>query len=458
MNLWVVLFAAILAVPARAEPTASCFSSFANVAPTDGVPRDLIQETYVELMDQLGGALTPETVRRLAESDNPFALPEQPGTDLGTLRRKLADFEAMLASRGWRTEEIVSELRGIAARRAADQGGVRQATEETMTRVWNNRTLSVPDATRFLLSPDGQYLLTMQEVSPNALAFQVTDLVSGQVSREFSAGAADSVRFSSDGKSLLLNVAREYQRIPLEKGTPRFDRTEVVGTSARKGDHLGSAVVVADSAVVYGRSGQRDIRRFDLNRKKSALLKLNGTPIDMSRIFDWGQVDGTNDLYIHQDDGVTSTLVRYAFDARGRGKVVGEPWSVPYRVGSVLQWGREGRYLIRRQQESVSLYPAPGAPEISLGPFPSSPNSFSPVIKAVLPHPQRDEIGVLYRQPSKGTTELSWYDVTTGKQLRTGSFPTNDLRGATLSADGERLIVLPLKTNQIQIVNPNYEN
>ncbi len=458
MDFGVVLFAAFLAVSVRGEPTALCFASFANVAAIDGTPTELIQKTYVDLLDQLGGSLTPETFRRLAESENPFAIPDQPGTDVGTLRRKLADFEGMLESRGWRTAEILSGVREIAARRAEAQGVVRQATEETVTGTWNNRMLSVPDTSRLLISPDGKHILTMREATPDEVTIQVTDLLTGEVSSEFLVGRVDGIRLSSDGKSLLLNVAREYVRIPIENGKLRLDRREVVGTSARKKDFVGAAVTVANPDLVYGRSGQRDIRRFEFNRKKSTLLKLNGQPLDMTKIYDWGQVNGTNDLYINEDDLKTSTLIRYAFDARGRGKIVGEPWRVPYVPGSVLKWGRDGRYLVRHQQGSVLVYPSRNAPALTLGPFPTETDSLNPILKAVLPHPLRDEVGVLYRQPAKGTTELSWFDAATGKRLRSTQFATNGIRGATLSEDGERLIFLYDKTDQLQVVNPNFEN
>ncbi len=123
-------------------------------------PDKLVRDTHRELMDKLGSNLTPANLVKMAEGKDPFAVPEQAGTDLASLAQRLKEFEAMVRGRGWDTptvrETLLTDLRLRGDSTAKSIGKIDVELEKS----WQPYTVERPYVYGHQISPDGRYLIT----------------------------------------------------------------------------------------------------------------------------------------------------------------------------------------------------------------------------------------------------------------------------------------------------------
>ena len=123
--------------PLHAEPAKNftCLAALALTSPSDGPPPEaLIQKIYFELLDTLGARLSVETVKQLAESKTPFTIPEQVGTELAGLQKRMTEFERMLSDHGWKTLPVEHQILAELARRVAAVPAIAQKREAAVVK------------------------------------------------------------------------------------------------------------------------------------------------------------------------------------------------------------------------------------------------------------------------------------------------------------------------------------
>ena len=84
----------LLVWTALAQSPDNCFLGLSFLSEQTEPNETLIVNTYSELLSALGMGVTIPTWKKLAESKNPFALPDQKDTDLGGLQKNLRAFLA----------------------------------------------------------------------------------------------------------------------------------------------------------------------------------------------------------------------------------------------------------------------------------------------------------------------------------------------------------------------------
>ena len=207
MPAWLLCVFCFLFFPSKLPALEDCFASFANLSGED--VEVLALSTYRNLFETLGaGRVSPETFQKMIEAENPFELPEQAGTDLQVLARRLKDFERLLEnSRGDATvirEQIRAELKKMetAAVRAADRHdsalGILGTADQTFA--------FPPNSGRPTFNRDGTWGATNQGNS-----LHLFDMASKKSSVESIPGdiPTESVRFSPDGSAMFFSSAND---------------------------------------------------------------------------------------------------------------------------------------------------------------------------------------------------------------------------------------------------------
>ncbi len=156
------------------------FSTLGALSDDPEVRLHLIEDTFERLIDSAGEKISPEALRAMAESDDPFR-PVEGDADLLALGRRLADFKGMLEEKGWLNPNVRNRLR---ARLKARADGVSRAEDS------RRRTIAETAQADYFIevsstsptydfSPDGKLAILdvpSNSVRPGPVRLQIVDI------------------------------------------------------------------------------------------------------------------------------------------------------------------------------------------------------------------------------------------------------------------------------------------
>ncbi len=448
----IVLLAAVLAVPVRADSPA-CLWGFANVAADSAEGTELVAIAYAQLLDRVGGAsFTQDVLRRLVDSKKPFEIPDDAGKDLGSLKRKMQEFESMVRAKGWNTpatiERLLSDLE-------ARQHGVETAAEKLSVAQgrsgWRDHPIWInPDG--LLVSPDGRYLISTdkQRVGSGTQSLVRVRVYDRETKRLVNGGAETRqapAAFTPDGTALLFPEHEgPVVRVPFKDGKLDWTARTSFGT-VRPQHPAGHQVLVGcDPNVVYAGPHTNYLYRYDLRDNstveiipadyfgwKSWLLRSD------ERVIRFGMIPGTDRLSLIVFEGRKDRVSLHTVEVDARGKMKQIEKRGPWNAGSgdigeiQVNWLKNGTTAISwgGVLDGVSLTDT-GQP------LPQPLLKHHHTVHGVAVHPGERELAVLVEE--NGDRRVETYDLHTKEQL--GRFPVG--RSSTrlrFLPDGETLLL-----------------
>ncbi len=406
-------------------------------------PGQLVRDTHRELLDKLGGKLTPETLAKMADGGDPFAVPEQPGIDLSALSSRLKEFEAMVRDKKWDSAELRTHL--LADLRERSSAG-RRTTEKVQREVgksWSAYVIERPHVNRFQVSPDGRYLVThVSGIGPStAHLFDLQEQKEVPAVRTTGPFNMNQAVYTHGGEALIAGgLNGQLFRIPA--GGP----LTVAGmTTLGKADgSLGTPheiAVTSDDRAAYVHLNdtakldpKRGIFRFDLKTGERVRVKF-ATPIDWRAYENWGLDPATDTLWITSES---------KSDTPGTGKVLGRPnqtevlrfkvkengetealpgWTWTEPETTQLVWSHDGQSAMGFGKDALQLATAPfgAAGSVKDLGVPLNPVDQPVDVLDVKVHPTENKAAVLVYDGQRD--HLLWYDLKTGKRLGASAIP-----------------------------------
>ncbi len=454
--------AAILLFCISALATApNCLVQFAMTSPDDPDGVALSLATYENLFDTLGGQANAETLRKMA-ANNPFEVPDQNGTDLGTIKKHLKEFEALITRRGWNTPGVREKLVASLDSRARNTGQGKQAVDRAGKDLWSD--FDVP--TEFWIpahavSPDGNWLaildLPEENFSRTGALFHLTNLNTRQTKTySYPAEPAEKmngrIAFTPDGNSVVLFTEdKRARQVPLVDHVPDWTHLKklndylMLATSPRR---MGSS---ENQSYVYSETNN-PIRRTHLQTHRTERADVTDEMFESGKYIARrsGSVGTTDSAYVHlENKRVNAKLVAFDFGPDGK----------PLNPRTLAQWsnglGLEVVYWNKANEPITQLgmdfyeWPTPTKPKLL----------YQPSGNGRGPEPLRN-----YRQfegDGSGSTivmmlilgDKRWAEVFDLEKKRvTASFALPDHTDKIqLTPDGKRLIV-KIK-NQTRVMN-----
>ncbi len=445
----------------------------------------LIFNTYQDLFDKMGGQdILPEALAKLAQAEDPFTIPDQPGVDLGGLQRKMREFKEMLESAGWNTPEVRGLLRAGLQSRAGQNEVPTQKIETAVNKTRAEEKVIWPFPGTPVYSPQGDKILltfpTPMGQSPPSSKAAIYDVAAKTLQQGTTTiGSFREGTFTPDGKSLVFgDVGSVIQVVPLDaKGNPRFDQAKQIGTKISGNTESGWKIVSLTSGLspnrFYGHAdhGGAYMRPYLFNFATGERLRVKieahllAGNLDSSfatlLISDWGRLPGSENLYflVREAGGVRRHVV--SVDDTGKVTPVEKDifWSLsdPALAGfptERLQFSADGKTAVGWSAGVVSYVPAgsTSAKAFDLKLIPQES------IAAVLTHPKKNEVLALIVNravpPEKGY-RLEVFDLGNGQHR--GSIPVKHLIETprlSFSPDGNFLLM----TSQLTSTALNYES
>jgi len=227
----IVLVALCFSLLAQATTLHTCFTGFATMSSAD---KDrLTLATYGELLDRVGGAkLSPEVLDAMIASQTPFDVKEI-DSDLGTLKKRLQEFEELLKKKEWNTPEVRAMLLADLARRRGERAEQQTKVDVAVAKSWPDYRIATPQSSNYHdFSPDGR-LMIFQELrlnKANPPRLNVVDLVTGKAELyDLPEGMSGVPQFTPDGSAVMIaNPFKQYYRVPLLNGVPQLGQAKLL--------------------------------------------------------------------------------------------------------------------------------------------------------------------------------------------------------------------------------------
>jgi len=336
------LFLPLMPPAWTAVPEPDCLVEFTALAAGDGNSVEASTATYDRLLDKLGGTLTPPTLKKLLESADPFQVPEQPGTNLDSLRKHLTDWKGLLEKRGWNTLEVRQALlRRVTARTGAVEEQV-TITEQRLSEGWSDFEMKINDFANpaHVMSRDGRYvaIFNIPEdffVKPGGIEMMLTDRVTGKTLPYPVPEFTDlHGRFTFDPSGSHLYFFSEKQiitAVPMKNGVPQWDQRESFDKGVLGGP-LKMPLPGENPRYVFSEN-KTALQRVDLITKEVTKVDLTAQMgLGQLVVKQVGSVGNTDSLYAlaMNDNGWGGKIIAVDFDPSGK--------PLPSRV--VAQWNK----------------------------------------------------------------------------------------------------------------------
>ncbi len=293
-----------------------CLLTFAAISDSDAHGAKLSQVTYEQLRFTLGKQASSQTLRKMADSGDPFTVPEQGGVDLEGWQRPLKEFEKLIEKKGWNTPSLRAQFLADLRQRAAELEGA----AEVQTREIEEASPDFGIPHRFLnngytVSPDRRYLVIshcpLGNDADKPWTMSVTDLKTKvTITQPGGVGRHDDPIVSPDGKSLIFALEGDrIRRVPFENGVALWEQADSLGEHTGRQSSLRDNRTSADARYFFGGDGGQRYR-FDL--KSGRRVKL-----DPASSFPKGSTVVANSEYEVSPDGQLITIdVRMGYGTR----------------------------------------------------------------------------------------------------------------------------------------------
>ncbi len=438
------LFALLASAPLFSA-TLDCLVHFAST-PQGAINFSLIDSTYDQLIDKLGGQLGSGAKAKMKA--DPLKVPTGVEGDFLALERALKNFEEMLRQKGWNTPEVRARLASRLTRRDTVNAEVIQRVNESLLETRSH--LTIPFTThhgRYTISPDSRWLV-YSDVSPQASAMSRGDLVvldvkTSELKRYPIRGPYRPAHFSADGKNLLLPLPKAgVAVVPFELGVPQLDRRSEMGAIP-----VSSPIDTADPNVLYGEGALGTLVRIDLAAKKVI-------PLDLTSVIDDGDtidtdglrvIPGTSALVLNVLQTPRRTHSRYiVVDVAADGRAsVRKGYEPQVRMNNrdymtPLTFQTNGEPDLFGRAEKIFRQTGPGQSSLYLDTAAISPGpGWQVKWEWVMPRPGHpDQLIVGFVDPNHSKFARKVWDAKSGQVLF-----TYDLNFSSFSPDGQLLVV-----------------
>ncbi len=436
-----------------------CRFGFASLSPGDPEGTALAATTYRNLIDQLGRSLTPESIRKLKNGENPFHVPAQ-GTQVETLQRKMREFEELLIAHGWRTPELLAAIRSDLAVRLEGIDRGTKAIDQAVNRDWSDREWSMANPHQLAQSPDGRFLVSVEygfsETDP--FSFHLYDRQTKQLTKiPGGVGKGGQPTFSPDGKELRVQLNQTgYVVLPFESG--RVDWASKRILPGMPGSVLVSTQVPSPHPDTFvGGNDSWPVHLVDVRNNTIVPLPLESilrNPGETHRPHNraWGIVPGTDSYFSLYSDPTTKRthFITWKVSATGalsRGQEMasfpdGDGIHTPDPSRVVFMPDGKRAFLYGGIYENrVIAYDHPGAAPRVVKEPPAGTTGDLKVIHAAA-HPTKNELILLCEKRNSSPT-VHWAEILDAQTHRVKAkipLPVWAFR-AQFSNDGESLIV-----------------
>ncbi len=455
------------AVPANIT---ACFASLAFLSDGDA-PTAVIDSTYLRLLDTAGSKLTPEVLKRIVETREPFTVAEG-GTDLVALGRHLKAFGEMLGKKEWNTPEVRASLVAAVQRRLAGQSEATPERDRALARQRPTRTIPLlKSGLMQATSPDGKWLLLAHVGSSRRSLFEdwestAHNLETGEVKRQKGkhGGHGEHV-FSADGKTVYF--ARDGYRleaVPFKDGWLDWDASRLIGTKHEDVlSHLETLRVSDDGRYLYGTNNMhsRKLVRVDVQTGEQLYLPIGSLMENHEQIDSLGVRAGTGELVLvfNSDNEKHRRVQLLAVEKKdGQETLVAKesvetdkdynPWTkfTPAWSDGRVEWLRkEGVYRRDAKSQPAKVMPRPRYK------LPSTGHEVD--AREVFVRPGGNEIVVHYAE-RLGAEPRAWidiWDVAQQKSVGGGELP-DGTGNVFLSRDGGSVITSQPFRNKLEVI------
>jgi len=442
-----------------------CLRQFANAAEADGVDSEaLITEAHAALVNQLGSRLSPDTLDKWITGENPFAFPEQAGTDLAALRKNLFELERMVEIKGWNTPTIRKALLARLAQRRLEQTVAEAKTKQLDDHLWLDYETAFPSRQPLKDSPNGKWLVSI-DTEPSMQGTKKTLVVLDTTTKKVelipwglpeAKGKSEHFEFSLDGTELLVPEAgkKSLMRLPLVDGKPEWTKVTYI-THEGAAEKETSPLLLSNSGnFAYSYDQGDGPIRFDLKNNGSLQINIGEFEQGRGHAQEWGPVPGTDELYfLCRKDDTTLALYTAAVTANGKLVQTAKPaeWSGdiirPMKGADVRIAG--GKYFaFRGMDKGISVVKSPGAtPELLLTRSTNPTQGYT--VDALQPDGKGETVAALY---SEDTNHHRVRIIRTSTLKTMADFSVPQASGVQYSRDGKRLF-LKLGKTDVSVIN-----
>ncbi len=457
--------------------TPQCLTHFATLAPGDPEAEELVSKTYEELLDQLGVALSPETIAAMRKNEKPFEVPDQNGADLHTLQRRMKEFEELVRKKEWDTPAVRSHLLGALDRRLAALGVASEKQSVAQEATWKDFTIALPRPTDAIESPDGRYLVSTNcgPGTKGAWTINVYDRKAGTLTEVPGAtGYHSDPFFSVDGSELRFPMEKHVFRIvPFKDGVADWSKARVIGEANGVSWPRDYEHGVTPHRFVAGYHPHQ-LAVFDTSTNTRTKVKIDefletpGTNLPGAKnMRSWGVVPGTDDMFLLYSDEATKKahVVVASLSADGvlKRKEIRGSWKYktdkhdgrdPYHATftrdgkKILLWGGSS-------DGSLTVLDGVNATPRTLFFDEAGERNKKLEVQRVEVNPKTGELAVLYKHPwtavRKGGYSVEILDPDTLAKKGAFDLPKN-FSQAKFSADGETMLAND-STNEVLVIN-----
>ncbi len=433
----------------------SCLIQFATLEANEAQAPDLVSRTYAELFDKTGGLkLGAETIQRLVNGGDPFAIPEQVGTDTGVLKKRMVDFEAMVKSRGWDSPELRHRLLTEMMARLTLEEQAAVKVETALQKSEAPHVVTWPQHGVTVMSPDGKYFLTTSDTplhkrfgpvygSPVYL-YNLETRVKTETGSAI--GAFFSGVFSPKGDEVTFgDVGAVIQRVPFKDGVLDWSHARQIGTrdtaSSEDNRVLNLHYSSNPDRVYGGRNGNNQKLLWLFDAKKNQRIKIDVDGYDGGgEVKSWGVLPGTDELYLLRTQGKATRLHYVTVNDLG----------VITKVNADTKWEQTPGPPTSSEPHTIEVAPDGkrllahgGTHAYVLRPGNSTPQELNvgvrngEMITTVALHPTKEEAVVLVRDWTSNATKLNRVNLGTGTVAGSLDMSREQPYILHLSPDGE---------------------
>jgi len=442
---------------------ANCLVAFAAVSDSDPNGLALSEATYADLLDKLGGTLSANALRQMADRRNPFDVTGEP------LRKYLIQFRELLAQKGWNTDAHRDRLVDHLRRRANALDGSQRSAERAAAKLWPDYRVPYPEQEHYYqVTPDGKWIVIPTR-ERNFSGTEVPRLISISLEtgeRRDTPGTTDHdshLGITGDGKYLILGSATGIKLVPLADGIPDWTGVLAInGNSAKGGTNLS-----ATARYFFQNQGQGKIARYDLEKNvvtKLGLAEHLTLPPELASKFSearfiprsWvADPDGTHITWsiLRQEGPWDSFLTRFAIQEDG--KLVPEEtfgsWASHESASALHQTGDGRLQFVRLGKFYEKKNGAKEAVEKFTFIPPANARDSGAQVHYYRPgHPQ---VATIYDMPGLQRRYQLW-STETGELLNSFDLPphASDFK---FTPDGKRLLAKRPQTPELHVLNPD---
>ena len=426
----------------------------------------LVTETYWDLMEKLGkGQVSLATLEKMAKAENPFAVPDQEKTDLGSLQARMKQFEDLVRTKGWHTADNLTALRTsilshLEQHRLHDEGLARAAAN-------NERDLVIPlpRPNGMTESPDGRWIVSTNRASGAKEGSNWTMNLYDARTRTVSQLPGSTLKlgqpyFSRDGKYLLFGApGLRLFVLPFQDGTVDWAAGKLTSDPNEnfQWDYLKQG---KDPNLVLSGHNTQYVFLYDL--KQNTSVQLDTAPFHGPNESgfggaseDLGFVPGTNDIFIRTNvDSGTDRMRVFSLLPGGKLKLKETLWErkSPPGTDPDEKWERHTFFLpdatpvtswSKLNEPGLTFYVGKEMKRIRME-FPADkfkPDRTSPNDGLVV-HPTKPEAMLLYHNDIRSKYFVVHLDFATGKVMGSYELPGKS-QSAHFSADGNHIFAEP---------------